>query len=91
MKNIYLHKCGERLKWLSEVKTSFVSSLLDHVKDERTLTFCNSIEQTKKLGEHYINSENDDNQEILNNFNSGKINHITACNMLDEGQNLHKL
>lgn len=88
MKNIWLHKCGDRLKWLSSQKTSFVSSLLDGLKKERTLTFCNSIEQTELLGKYYINSNNPKSSEYLDLFNNGKINHITACAMLDEGQNL---
>ncbi|MBQ9391989.1 MAG: DEAD/DEAH box helicase family protein [Lachnospiraceae bacterium] len=87
-KNLYLHKCGERLKWLSNKKTGFVQALLRYLSNYRTLTFCNSIVQTEVLGRYCINSKNADAREYLELFNMGKINHITACNMLDEGINL---
>lgn len=87
-KNLFLHKSGERLKWLSNQKTSFIHSLLDLVQNERTLVFCNGITQTEELGKYCINSKNKDSEEYLQSFNDGKINHITACNMLDEGINL---
>ena len=88
MKNAFLHKSGERLKWLSNEKTQFVYNILQHLKSERTLTFCNSILQTEVLGKHCINSKNRQSDKHLNEFNDGKINHITACNILDEGVNL---
>ena len=88
-KNMFLRKSGERLKWLSDQKTSFILSLLDHIKNQRTLTFCNSILQTEVLGKYCINSSNKDNStKNLAKFNAGEINHITACAMLDEGINL---
>lgn len=87
-KNRYLHTSGDRLKWLSNQKTAFVHTLLDHLNGERTLTFCNSIEQTEELGKYCINSKNKNSDEVLSKFNSGRINHITACAMLDEGVNL---
>ena len=87
-KNRYLHASGDRLKWLSNQKTAFVHTLLDHLNGERTLTFCNSIEQTEELGKYCINSKNKNSDEVLSKFNAGKIDHITACAMLDEGVNL---
>lgn len=88
-KNMFLRKSGERLNWLSEQKTSFVKHLLMSVlKDQRTLTFCNGIPQTEELGRYCVNSKNKESHENLNKFNSGRVNHITACNMLDEGMNL---
>ncbi len=88
MKNIFLHKSGERLKWLSNEKTQFVRNILKHLHEERTLTFCNGIAQTEILGKHCINSKNKQSEDNLNKFNAGEIDHITACNMLDEGVNL---
>lgn len=88
LKNIMLHKSSERLKWLASKKTAFVQKLLDKLKDIRTLTFCASIEQTKEVGKNCIHSKNKLAQDVLNDFNKGKINHITACSMLDEGVNL---
>lgn len=89
-KNLYLHKCGERLKWLSEKKTPIVQAFLNSLtlRRQRVLTFCGSIEQTEQLGRYCINSKNADSTENLDAFNNYQINHITACNMLDEGINL---
>lgn len=87
-KNLFLRKSGDRLKWLSEQKSSYVKALLDHLSEQRTLTFCNGIPQTEELGKYCVNSKNKDSEENLHKFNEGKVNHITACNMLDEGMNL---
>ena len=87
-KQIFLRKSGERLKWLSDQKTTFVKHLLDQLHKERTLTFCNSIYQTEQLGTNCINSKNKESKNILDNFNAGLCNHITACDILNEGVNL---
>lgn len=87
-KNMFLKRSGDRLKWLSEQKTAYVKSLLDLLDKERTLTFCNGIPQTEALGKYCINSKNKKSTEFLDKFNDGKVDHITACNMLDEGMNL---
>lgn len=87
-KNKWLKLCGDRLKWLSSKKNAYMKTLLDLLDKERTLTFCSSIEQTEKLGENCINSKNKTSSKILQAFNEGKVNHITACNMLNEGMNL---
>lgn len=88
MKNKWLKLCGDRLKWLSDLKTDTVYELLCHLAGFRTLTFCNSIEQTEVLGKYCINSRNKDSIKVLKDFNECKIKHITACNMLNEGMNL---
>lgn len=87
-KNRWLKLCGDRLKYLSDCKVPFVLKILQHCAKQRTLTFCNSIEQTKKLGEYCINSKNIKSSDVLELFNEEAINHITACNMLNEGMNL---
>lgn len=88
-KNMFLRKSLDRLNWLSERKTAFISYLLNNtLRDQRTLTFCNGISQTEELGRYCINSKNKDSYTNLEKFNKGRINHITACNMLDEGMNL---
>ena len=84
----WLQLAGERLKWLSDKKTNYVKALLRRFKDERVLVFCNSIEQAEEICSNNITSKNEESQLILNKFNSGKINHISACNMLNEGINL---
>lgn len=81
-------KARERLVWLSGLKDNVVLQILDKLKDKRTLTFCNGIEQTQKLGEYCINSKNSDSGKYIEMFNNGEISHITACNMLNEGINL---
>lgn len=87
-KNKWLRLAGERLKWLSDKKIDIVSRILWLIRGHRTLTFCNSIEQTEELGSYCINSKNKQSADILKAFNEGRIGHITACNMLNEGMNL---
>lgn len=87
-KNRWLKLCGDRLKYLSDCKVPIVLKILRHCEHQRTLTFCNSIEQTKKLGEYCINSQNTESDDVLRLFNKGVVHHITACNMLNEGMNL---
>lgn len=77
----------QRLKWLSEIKTETIKKILEILKDERTLTFCNSIEQCEELGDYPIHSGKKELIENLDKFNNGEINHITSVRMLDEGVN----
>lgn len=88
VKNRWLFLCGERLKYLSNLKNDIVYRILKRFKDNRTLTFCGSIEQTEILGRYCINSKNKKSIEYYNSFNEGRIKHITACNILNEGMNL---
>lgn len=87
-KNKWLQIANQRLKWLSNNKTPYVSKILKTLKNFRTLTFCNNIAQTELLGKYCINSKNTSSQEYLDSFNLKKIKHITSCNMLNEGVNL---
>ena len=87
-KSKWLKLAGDRLKWLSDKKVDIVSRILWLIRGHRTLTFCNSIEQTEELGSYCINSKNKNSANILEAFNTGRIDHITACNMLNEGMNL---
>lgn len=87
-KNKWLQLAGVRLKVLSTFKNPIVKQLLVKLNKNRVLTFCNSIEQTKALGDNYINTENKDSDLVLSKFNQKKVNHITSCNMLNEGVNL---
>ena len=88
MKNLWLHKAGERLKWLSKVKEEQILKLIksDILKNQRFLIFCSSIEQTELFG-NAVNSNKTDLQ-ALKDFNEEKVNYISACNMLDEGVNI---
>lgn len=87
-KNKWLRLCSERLKFLSDEKVDCVRFILKILENSRTLTFCNSIEQTEKLGKYCINSRNKSSIDNYNKFNNGEIGHITACNMLNESMNL---
>ena len=78
----------DRLIWLSGLKNDVTKKILSTLKNKRTLTFCNGIEQTEILGKYCINSKNNSSSEYLEKFNKGKINHITSCTMLCEGANL---
>lgn len=81
----------ERLKWLAEQKMDIVKDMITLLKGRRLICFCNTIEQTEKLGClgcYEINSKSKMAQENLEQFNRHKVEHISACNMLDEGVNL---
>jgi superfamily II DNA or RNA helicase len=87
LKAKWLKLAGDRLKWLSDKKMSTMQALKEHFKNERVLLFCNSIEQTEVLG-NCINSKFKSSLTTLEDFNKGKINQISAVNMLNEGCNL---
>ena len=86
MKNMWLHKAGERLKWLAEQKEAVVKNILKNLRNYRTLVYCPSIEDSTKLGSPCINSKV--GTANLDLFNARKIKHIAAVGMLDEGANL---
>lgn len=88
VKTKWLFLAGQRLKFLSQIKNPILIILLERLKSQRVLTFCSSIEQTEILGKNCINSKNKEASIILEKFNDKKIDHITACNMLNEGMNL---
>lgn len=86
MKNLWLHKAGERLKWLACQKEELARELIRQLKDYRLIAFCPSIEGSNKLGCSCVNSKV--GTENLNRFNSKKIKHIACIDMLTEGANL---
>lgn len=88
IKNLWLSTAGKRLKWCAEQKEALVLSLLDKFRNYKTLTFCSGIEQSERLGKYNITSKNKASVKNLEMFNSNKIKHITACNILNEGVNL---
>jgi superfamily II DNA or RNA helicase len=88
MKFRWLSKCLERNKQLSMFKEEYTKRILDTLKNERTFTFCCDIKQSNRLGENSIDSKNKKAQEVLDDFNEKKINHITAINCVNEGCNL---
>lgn len=88
MKQSWLYMCGKRLEFLADCKMPIVKMILQKLDDERTITFCKTIEQCEKLGKNCIHSQNKDATRIYNKFNEGKIDHITAVNILNENANL---
>lgn len=88
MKSLWLKACSDRLIYLANAKNKQVQDILSRLKNYRTITFCNSISQSEILGKNCIHSKNKLAQTTLNQFNEGKIKHITACHMLNEGVNL---
>lgn len=88
-KNMWLMACKQRLDWMTTLKEDFVIDILKMLDNYRTLTFCTFIEQTKKLGDYPINSEDKkQSAQNLKDFNEGRVNHIVAANILNEGVNL---
>lgn len=88
MKNLWLHHAGKRLEYLSTFKIPVIKEILTRLRNRRTITFCKSIEQTESLGRNCIHSKKGDAEEIFRKFNSKKIKHITAVNILNENANL---
>lgn len=88
-KNKWLQYGSKRKKYLGEIKTSIVKSLLEKVKSKRFICFCSSIDQANQLGkENVIHSEIKNPQEVLNKFNRKEISNLFAVGMLQEGVNL---
>lgn len=88
MKQNWLYFCGKRLEFLADCKLQWVKLILHHLDKERTLTFCKTIAQTEELGKNCIHSQNKDANKIYEQFNAGKIDHITTVNILNENANL---
>jgi len=91
-KDKWLQFGSQRKRFLSEVKTPHaldISKKLSN-KKSRFICFAGSIDQAETLGSHnnVVHSKNKNNQEIINNFNKGKISNIFAISMLQEGVNL---
>jgi superfamily II DNA or RNA helicase len=88
IKQSWLYMCGQRLEFLADCKVPWIKMILQHLDKERTITFCKTIEQTELLGKNCIHSKNKDSTKIYEDFNKGKIDHITAVNILNENANL---
>lgn len=86
MRQMWLHKCGDRLVWLAERKTDIIKKILLLIRNYRSLTFCARIEQSEQLGIPCVNSKI--GTENLERFNNKKIKHIACVSQLDEGVNI---
>jgi superfamily II DNA or RNA helicase len=87
-KNRWLFLCGERIKYLANLKNDIVLQILSKLKGHRSITFCKTIEQAEILGKHCIHSKNKESDDVYKNFNAKRINHIASVNVLNEGANL---
>lgn len=85
MRNQWLHKCNERLQWLSSIKLPFIQQILEKVHC-RYVVFCNTIEESERLNIPAVNSKIGFSN--LDKFNKGKINSLVAVNCLNEGINM---
>ena len=88
MRNIWLQTCNRRLSFLSNLKTEFIKELLEHLKNKRVVTLCESIDQATKVCANAMHSKNKKSLELYEAFNAKTFNHLAACDMLNEGANL---
>lgn len=88
MKQSWLYLCGKRLEFLAGCKLPWVKLILQHLKKERTITFCKTIEQCEQLGQYCIHSKNGEYAEVYEDFNNKRIDHIATVNILNENANL---
>ena len=88
MERSWLFQAGKRLEFLANCKLDIVRDILRKLDNERTITFCKTIEQAEAAGRWCIHSKNADADRIYQDFNAKKINHITAVNILNENANL---
>ena len=88
IKNLWLHKCGERLQWLSGLKASLVRKIIIEytILNYRMVIFCNTIEQSKEFSCPCVNSKV--GTKYLDMFNKKQIDILAAVNCLNEGINL---
>lgn len=84
MRNIWLHKCGIRLQWLSTCKLPYTMQIMQKVHS-RYIVFCNTIAESNALKIPAVNSAiGFDN---LGKFNDKVIDKLAAVNCLNEGIN----
>ena len=88
MEQTWLYHAGKRLEFLANCKNQIVLDILRKLDNERTITFCKTIEQSEVLGKNCIHSKNKGADEVYEKFNKKKLNHITAVNILNENANL---
>ena len=88
LKQSWLFHAGKRLEFLSDIKMPIVKDILRKLDNQRTITFCKSIPQAEQCSSNCIHSKNVDSNQIYSDFNSKKINHISAVNILNENANL---
>lgn len=83
----------KRKNFLSSVKTAKTKQLLSFLEKKRLICFTGSIEQCDELGKDFAihSKSNQDNSELIRQFNELKISKLFAVKMLREGINLEKI
>lgn len=88
-KNKWLQVGSKRKRFLGECKTDTIRLLLRKLQNKRLICFCSSIEQAEILGgENAIHSKSANPLNVIDDFNTKKIDSLFAVGMLQEGQNL---
>lgn len=88
LKQSWLYHAGKRLEYLSTIKLPIVLDILHCLSSSRTITFCKTIDQAELCSPYCIHSKNNRSNYIYRQFNSKRINHISAVNILNENANL---
>ena len=92
IKNKWLQYGSKRKIYLGLLKTEVAKKLLKGLKHKRIICFCTNIEQAEYLGgENAIHSKKKGTQEIIDRFNTNKIDSLFAVGMLQEGMNLNDI
>lgn len=92
-RNKFLNLGSQRKKYIAEVKTEHVRTLVKQFKDEgvRFICFTGSIDQAKRIGaSSAVHSKNgkENNQYLIDCFNDKTCNELFAVKMLRESVNL---
>lgn len=93
-KLLWLRNALNRKKYLGELKTNHIHKVLKEIPENgRMICFCNSIDQAKTISSESecIHSKCKNTEEIINNFQEGKINSLYCVEMLREGMNLNNI
>lgn len=85
----WLYNCLQRKLLLGKLKTKYAKELLITLKDKRLICFCSSIKQSELLSKTgIINSRQQHNQKLIDDFNNQHLDKLFVVGMLQEGVNL---
>ncbi|MGK0464833.1 DEAD/DEAH box helicase [Clostridium sp.] len=95
-RNKYLNTASTRKRFIAEVKTRYVKSLVKDFRSTRSrfICFTGSIKQVKEIGNgSAVHSDNEEgvNQGLIDCFNRLECDELFAVKMLREGVNLTKI
>lgn len=93
-KTAWLRAGLTRKKFLAEVKTPYAKILLDKLKDKRLICFTHSIAQSEELSKGnsiHSNISSELREDMIKDFNEGKIDKLYTTKMLREGMNLNNI